>query len=146
MFQIPRQSCFDLPKKVCKSVPKKRVRTFRYNLCQRCERGKKEVTTNLINVVMAFFYYFITLKTYLLMIIFNFINDQVVRKKPVKSCVKEPQEKCQTVYEEVCENYEEKCNSPVYEEKCENIQEEKCEPVTLTECKAEPIQVQITNT
>ena len=41
----------------------------------------------------------------------------------------------------MCENYEEKCSSPVYEEKCENIQEEKCEPVTLTECKAEPIQV-----
>ena len=46
----------------------------------------------------------------------------------------------------MCENYEEKCSSPVYEEKCENIQEEKCEPVTLTECKAEPIQVtRITN-
>ena len=70
----------------------------------------------------------------------NFAN-QVVRQKPVKNCVKEPQEKCKTVYEEVCENYEEKCSSPVYEEKCENIQEEKCEPVTLTECKAEPIQV-----
>ena len=65
----------------------------------------------------------------------------MVRQKPVKNCVKEPQEKCKTVYEEVCENYEEKCSSPVYEEKCENIQEEKCEPVTLTECKAEPIQV-----
>ena len=74
------------------------------------------------------------------------IGYQVVRQKPVRNCVKEPQEKCKTVYEEVCENYEEKCSSPVYEEKCENIQEEKCEPVTLTECKAEPIQVtRITN-
>ena len=91
------------------------------------------------------FLLFYHLENLFIMIIFNFINDQVVRKKPVKSCVKEPQEKCQTVYEEVCENYEEKCNSPVYEEKCENIQEEKCEPVTLTECKAEPIQVQTLN-
>ena len=55
--------------------------------------------------------------------------------------MKEPQENCQTIYENVCENYEEKCASPTYEEKCENIQEEKCEPVTLTECKPEPIQV-----
>ena len=55
--------------------------------------------------------------------------------------MKEPQEECTTVYEEQCENYEEKCTSPTYEERCEDVQEEQCEPVTLTECSTEPIKV-----
>ena len=49
-LQIPRQSCFNLPKKICKSVPKKKVRNYRYHLCQRCERGKKEVIDNFFDM------------------------------------------------------------------------------------------------